>query len=139
MDIVFSASNRQEIMIIPVVPPDISVEQTQANETYTGLSMDLNIIGNLGLRTLELSSFFPVNKNYRFVKANSNSDGWAYVDFFNRWRTKGVPIRVVITESNGTERLNMACTVDNFSHSVNKVGDIIYSLSLREYVFVKVG
>lgn len=138
MDIVFSANNRQEVMIIPVVPNDIGVEHAQNNETYTGLSMDLNIIGNLGLRTLELSSIFPVNKNYKFLKANANTDGWAYVDFFNRWRAKKVPIRIVITKGNGEDWLNMACTVDGFSYSVDKAGDIVYSLSLREYVFVVV-
>lgn len=138
MDIVFSANNRQEVMILPVVPPDIAIEQAQANDTYTGLSMDLNIIGNVGLRSLEISSFFPVNKNYPFVKANSNADGWAYIDFFKRWRAKKVPIRIVITDNN-IERLNMACTVDSFTYSVDKMGDISYTLSLREYVFVKAG
>ena len=138
MDIVFSANNRAEIIVLPVVPPDISIEQAQANETYTGLSMDLNIIGNVGLRTLEISSFFPVNKNYYFQKANSNADGHDYVDFFERWRGKHVPIRIVITEG-VVERLNMACTVDSFTHSTDKVGDINYTLTLREYVFVKAG
>ncbi len=137
MDIVFSANNRAEVMIIPIVPNDISIEQSQSNDTYTGLSMDLNMIGNLGLRTLELSSIFPVNKNYKFIKANSNANGWDYVDFFNKWRGKKVPIRIVITDG-AEERLNMACTVDNFSYSVDKAGDIAYSLSLREYVFVVV-
>lgn len=137
MDIVFSANNRSEVMILPIVPNDISIEQSQSNDTYAGLSMDLNIIGNLGLRTLELASIFPVNKKYKFIKANANTNGWDYVNFFNRWRGKKVPIRLVITDGS-EERLNMACTVDSFSYSADRMGDIAYSLSLREYVFVVV-
>lgn len=138
VDIVVSANNNQEILVFPVVPPDTGVEKPAKNEVFETISQgELNLIGTLGLRTLSIDSFFP-NKAYSWIKQGAISNGWAYVDFFDRWRAVRVPIRIVITTKDGQERLNMPCTVENFTYSLDKAGDIKYTLELKEYVFVKV-
>lgn len=135
MDIIFSANNNEEIMVFPVVPPDTGPEIPQENEDFNGMNGKLKLIGNMGLRTLQISSFWPVRKNYSFVRPGAEEDGWRYVKFFEKWREKKVPVRVIITTDNGATRLNMACVVNRLKWSVDRVGDIVYLLEVEEYRF----
>lgn len=135
MDIIFSANNNEEIMVFPVVPPDTGPEIPQENEDFNGMNGKLKLIGNMGLRTLQISSFWPVGKNYSFVRPGAEADGWRYVKFFEKWREKKVPVRVIITTDNGATRLNMACVVNRLKWSVDRVGDIVYLLEVEEYRF----
>lgn len=136
MDIIFSANNNEEVMILPIVPPDIQVSTPQEHEDFDGINGRLKLIGNMGLRTMTIESFFPVNKNYTFTKPGSIKDGWKYVEFFKKWRAKKVPMRVIVTTKDSAKRLNMACVINDFSWAVDKVGDITYTLEIEEYKFV---
>lgn len=136
MDIVFSANNNEEIMVMPIVPPEINIGAPQDHEDFESVAGKIKLIGEIGLRTLSLESFWPVNKNYAFVRPGSEKDGWKYVDFFEKWRAKKVPMRVIVTTKDGHKRLNMACLVNNFSYAIDKVGDIKYTLEIEEYRFV---
>lgn len=135
MDIVFSVNNNEEIMIFPVVPPNVEIGENQNNEDFESVSGAMKLIGELGLRTLSISSFWPVNKNYSFVKAGSIADGRKYVEFFQKWRKEKVPFRVILTDKDGKCVLNMACLINSFSYYSDKVGDIQYSLDVEEYRF----
>lgn len=124
-------------MVLPHVPPDFPLpEPEQHNETYGGLTRDYNRIGTLGLRKLQWSSIFPVGARHLFMPREALLDGWAYVDFFRRWREKSVPFRLIVLDSGGACRLNMAVTVDSLELSVRRSGDIDYSISVTEYPFV---
>lgn len=136
VDIIFSANNNAEVMVLPIVPPDIQVSEPQDNEDFDGINGKLKLIGNMGLRTMTIESFFPVGKDYSFIRPGSIKDGWQYVEFFRRWRAAKVPIRVIITTKDSAKRLNMACVVNDFSWAVDKVGDIKYTLEIEEYKFV---
>lgn len=136
MDIVFSADNRAEVLVLPFAPLDIGVESPQNNEIFHGLSRDINLIGTIGLRTLKISSFFP-DRPMGFFHTAAPIGARAYIDFFERWRAKKVPLRVVWTDNNGEEILNMPCTIDSFSwHPASKTGRIQYDITAREYVFI---
>lgn len=137
MDIVFSANNNEQVMVLPVVPPGLEFDEPQENEEFKHLTGSLNILGNMGLKTVGISSFFPVNKNYSFMKNGAEKDGWKYVEFFRKYRQKKLPFRVVITSKDGRELLNMPCSVDSFSYNVDKVGDIQYQLGIKEYPFMR--
>ncbi|WP_027399085.1 hypothetical protein [Anaerovorax odorimutans] len=138
MEIIFSANNNEEFKVLPIVPNDIEIAQAQSNTEFTTVNAGtLNLIGDLGLRSLSIASIFPTHK-YNFLKKGSSSDGWSYVDFFSKWRDKRVPIRLVITD-NGKEILNIPCTVDNFTYTVRENNDIGYSLEIKEYRFVDLG
>lgn len=135
-NIVFSVNNSEEVMVLPLVPNDIEINQgTQNNEEFQTLnSGTLNLIGDIGLRSLSVSSYF-VTHDYNFIKPYSTSNGWEYIDFFNRNRAKRIPFRVIITAQNGENILNMPCTIDTFNYTEMSSGDIRYNLEVKEYRF----
>lgn len=134
MDIVFSINNNAEIMVLPVAP-EWEIAEDQANETYNGLSFNIRMIGNSGLRTMEISSFFP-SKPYPFVNPYADINPQAYIDFFRRIKSERIPARVVITDKQSVERLNMAVSIDNFTYKYRANGDADFSLSMTEYIFL---
>lgn len=134
MDIVFSINNNAEIMVLPVAP-EWEISEDQANETYNGLSFNIRMIGNPGLRTLEISSFFP-SKKYPFVNPYADVNPQAYIDFFRRIKTECIPARIVITDKQSVERLNMAVSIDNFVYKYRTNGDADFSVSMTEYIFL---
>lgn len=135
MDIIFSANNNEEVLVFPVVPPDLGPAISQDNEDFEAVTGRMKLIGNMGLMTLSIESFWPVNKNYPWVRPGSEADGWLYVTFFDKWRKAKVPMRVIITTDDGETRLNMACVVNSLEWQVERVGDIQYKLSVEEYRF----
>ena len=134
MDIVFSINNNAEIMVLPVAP-EWEISEDQENETYNGLSFNIRMRGNTGLRTLEISSFFP-SKKYPFVNPYADVNPQAYIDFFRRIKTERIPARIVITDKQSVERLNMAVSIDNFVYKYRTNGDADFSVSMTEYIFL---
>ena len=138
MDIIVSANNNEEILVFPVIQDEIPIEDSQNNEVFETINTGpLNIIGDIGLRTVPISSIFPVHE-YKWMRPGSSSNGWDYVNFFKKWRAAKVPIRIIMCEDDGLEILNMPCTIDLFRYQRMRNGDIRYSLDLKEYQFVKV-
>ncbi|OHW62903.1 hypothetical protein EUAN_06870 [Andreesenia angusta] len=136
-NIILSVNNNQEVMVFPVVP-EINVSKPQDNTTFETINNGtMNLIGDEGLRTFNVSSIFPC-REYSWLKIGSVSDGFAYVDFINRWRSKKYPFRIYVSRPDGREWFNMAVLIDAFDFSVMRNGDIKYSLSFSEYRFVKV-
>lgn len=133
MYIVFSANNNQETMVIPFPPSALSIEQEQENTDFEGLSGTLKIIGNMGLRTLSFSSFFSLGVRMPGMNQYATENGWAYIDFFERWRNRKVPLRIVIT-TDEREVLNMPCVIDNFTWQ-KKCKRITYTINISEYRF----
>lgn len=134
MDIVFSINNNAEIMVLPVAP-EWEIAEDQSNETYNGLSFNIRMIGNAGLRTMEIASFFP-SKRYPFVNPYADINPQAYIDFFRRVKSERIPARIVITDKQSVERLNMAVSIDNFTYKYRANGDANFSLSMTEYIFL---
>lgn len=133
-NIVFSANNLEEVMILPVVPL-IEVDKPQSNERFETISNGyLNLIGVEGLRTFSISSIFP-NQEYTWLKPGSVASPFRYVTFFNKWRTRQVPIRVVVSRPSGREWFNMPVLIDNFPFTLLGNGDVRYTLECSEYVF----
>lgn len=137
MDIVVSANNNEEVYVLPVVPPlEDLINSTYNNGTFDTMQLgEINLIGMKGLRTINIQSFFPT-KEYPWIKKGASSNGWDYVNFFNKWADNRNPIRIIITSGTNTI-INMACTVESFNYGIDKVGDIKYTLDLKEYRFVK--
>lgn len=139
MDIIFSANNNEEVLVLPIIPSNLpAITQSCNNEIFETTSGDINLIGNKGLKNMTLECWLPVNKNYRFIRPEASSDGWEYIRFWQKWTDKKVPVRIVITDDLN-EILNMAVTIESIEYSINKRKDIDYVLELQEYVFVKVG
>lgn len=137
LDIIFSANNNEEVFILPVIEEIPELPLVYNNTVIDTINGQLNIIGNKALREVTLQGFFPVNKNYSFVRPGSNPDGWAYVAFFNKWSEKKVPIRMIWLEKE-KKISNMAYTIENFTPRIKRNKDIAYTLTLKEYRFVEV-
>ena len=119
--VILSINNNEEVAVLPAVPTDLGPQLPQNNGTYEGLSGDYNTLGPMGLWEMSIASFFPVGRRYSFMPADAWTDGWKYVDFFERNRPR---------------MLNSPCSVDQFEWHVKRNGDISYSLTLREYRFI---
>lgn len=137
MDITFSTLDRSETMVLPCVPVGgLSIDDPQNNETLSGLSWDINVIGNMGLKTVTIKGTFYARR-LAFMSPYASTDPYAYVRFFERHRGRDKPpLRIVISDSSGGEVLNMPCTVDAFERSPTKMGDLTYSMTVRRYEFV---
>lgn len=138
MDIVLSANNGEEEKVLPIVPSDINIEETMKNESFETINGgEIILIGNIGLRRLNIDSIFP-NQKYTWIKKGASHDGWSYIKFIKKWKEKRMPIRLVITSKDGEEVINIAAAIDSLSYSLDSVGDIAYSLGLIEYRFIDV-
>ena len=134
--VILSINNNEEVAVLPAVPTDLGPQLPQNNGTYEGLSGDYNTLGPMGLWEMSIASFFPVGRRYSFMPADACTDGWKYVDFFERNRPRMLPFRIIILDGNGVCRMNSPCSVDQFEWHVKRNGDISYSLTLREYRFI---
>ncbi|SCY93002.1 hypothetical protein [Alkaliphilus peptidifermentans] len=132
INIFLSINNREQIIQLPVVPEEFTIQSPHNNETYQTISQgDIKLIGMEGLKSLTIESFFPM-KNYSFLRDDAYQ-GWEYVEKIEEWMKRRVPIRLVITDT----PINMACSIDNFTYGVKDgSGDIYYSLSLEEFKFI---
>lgn len=137
MEITFSADNRKEIVVLPVVPPNLTVSYVQDNTVYEGLSFPLNLIGNVQLREFTVESVFP-NRNFGWMNPRSTANAGEYIDFFIKWQAAKRAIRIVVVNKDGTDFLNMPCTVEKFEYGYDKAGDVFYTLTVKEYRFVEV-
>ena len=133
--VILSINNNEEVAVLPAVPTDLGPSSPEQRD-YEGLSGDYNTLGPMGLWEMSIASFFPVGRRYSFMPADAWTDGWKYVDFFERNRPRMLPFR---DHHSGRERRlphEQPCSVDQFEWHVKRNGDISYSLTLREYRFV---
>lgn len=136
MNLVVSADNNREILVFPLLPRYLKPQSSSNNEEFKTINNGtINILGDLGLKSLSVESLFPKKKE-TWAKAGS-VEGQKYVDFFNKWRGKGFPIRVILSTKDGREVLNMACSIEVFDYCYDRVENIKYSLNLKEYRFIR--
>jgi hypothetical protein len=137
LQVFLSINNNEEIIQLPVPPPDYRVQSPWKNEQIDGLQQTLNLIGNRGLKSIEIESFFPKEgHNYPFLQSREMW-GMAYVDTIERWRGRKLPLRLIISDSiDKRKSVNMPVTIDNFEHGIRRDGDIYFTLQMTEFVFV---
>ena len=133
--IYISINNNEEVILLPVTPEEYEISEEWENQEVAGLRQPMNIIQNKKLATTSIESFFP-SKDYPFL-LNRSMWGMEYVETIKRWRQRRVPIRFIITKS-GKPVVNMPVTIDSFTYSEDKSGDIEYTLDLKEFTFVEV-
>ncbi len=133
IDVFLSINNREEIIQLPVVPEEFTLQLPHKNEAYETISQgDIKLIGMAGLKSLTIQSFFPV-RDYPFLRDRGYL-GWEYVERLQEWMDRRLPIRLIIT---GTP-INMACSIESFTYGVaNGSGDIYYTLTLEEFKFIQ--
>lgn len=132
MNITITDKTGSTSLIIPVVPSEIPIINPTKNQVFETINKDLNIIGNEGLKEISWESFFP-NKEYSFAAVGSDTNGWNYVDFINKCKKNKQPIRIVYTSNDKHTILNMLASIEKWEYKTDKVGDIKYSLGLKEW------
>lgn len=128
MKIVLTTTERS--IELPVLPAKIEVQSGQNNETVTIHTVgEVNLLGKSGLKTIELSSFFP-NQDYIFANNSGRLEPYTYIDILTEWKEKNVIIELTITDTN----INFDTTIESLSYSEDDVtGDVNYTISLKEY------
>jgi len=133
MNIILSANNNKDVYTLPIVPNGIEINSPQKNETFEGLNRDITLIGNPGLKEIPITSFFPVNKDYPFIAQEAEKNGWRYVEFIENLKKSKTPVRVIITNKQKYTVFNGLCSIENFKFKTDNVGDIQYTLDLKEF------
>ena len=132
VDIYLSVNNNEEMIHIPVTPPEITVTSEQGTETFETAGYGIiRIIGSRNLRGVSWESFFPVH-DYPFAR-DTSLKGQEYADKINSWRDRKLPVRLVITSSGYANLdINMACAVTQLNGAVGSNGDYNYTVQLDE-------
>lgn len=128
MDIYFSVDHNKDILKLPYVPPNISINYPLEFESFENNNGKfLTLIGEPGLRNISIESFFPA-KLYGWLPTVSLAP--ICLDFFLRNRNK--KFRIVILSA--TVNINMLSVITNFTYKKQQNGNIKYTLEIQEYI-----
>ena len=116
----------------PVIPPTINIQDyaimNDSNITAVG---DITVFGGKGLRSTEISSFFPNPKRkYSFVNYSDYPNQYECVSTVKKWMDAGTKLRFIVTDT----EINFLVKITNFEYSEqNGTRDVYYTLSLKEF------
>ena len=122
--------NDSESFRFPVLPSAFNVQDyaiiNENNITNLG---DISLFGGKGLRSTEITSFFP-NKVYPFCNYNDFSNPYECVAKIKKWQDLGIVLRFIITNTD----INIPMFIEKFEYSEQDgTRDVYFSLSLKEY------
>lgn len=127
----------KDIFRFPVLPSAINVQDYAItnDSNITGLG-DVTVFGGKGLRTIEISSFFPnPKKKYSFVSYNDYPKQYDCVSQIKKWMDKGEVLRFIVT---GTE-INFQVRITDFEYSEQDgTRDVYFTINLKEYRKIKI-
>lgn len=120
MEIYLSINNRETVIKFPYLPPELTIERPQGTETFQTVNGELNLIGNLELKTISFDSFLDAD--------------WAFIEQIELMRRRKLPCRLIVV---GTP-INMACTIESFDTTLKRGKKIWYSITFKEFRFLGV-
>ena len=127
----------KDIFRFPVLPSAINVQDYAItnDSNITGLG-DVTVFGGKGLRTIEISSFFPnPKKKYSFVSYTDYPKQYDCVNKIKKWMDKGEVLRFIVT---GTE-INFQVRITDFEYSEQDgTRDVYFTINLKEYRKIKI-
>ena len=127
----------KDIFRFPVLPSAINVQDYAItnDSNITGLG-DVTVFGGKGLRTTEISSFFPNPKRkYSFVSYTDYPKQYDCVTKIKKWMDKGEVLRFIVT---GTE-INFQVRITDFEYSEQDgTRDVYFTINLKEYRKIKI-
>ena len=120
--------NGTDAIQLPILPSSFTVSVENSHQTVNVQTKgDVTILGKTGLKTVELTSFFP-GQDYPFSAYAKDRDPYDYIKKILGWQEKAV--RLTITGTN----INLQTTIQSFSYGEpDPSGDVEFSLSLQEY------
>ncbi len=133
MNIIMADVSLSTILFVPVVRVDTPINRDGDVEELNSTDGHFAIINNQKLMTISWESIFPVGHSYNFIHRRALLNGWQYVDFLNLMKRFRLPIRLIISTERTHRRLwNSLVSIEKFSYHLDEVGDISYSISLKE-------
>ena len=126
---VYLKDANNNVFRFPIVPPTINIQDyaimNDSNITAVG---DIVVFGGKGLRTTEISSFFPnPERKYSFVNYSDYPNQYECVSTIKKWLDKGEKLRFIVTDT----EINFLVKITNFEYSEQDgTRDVYYSLSL---------
>lgn len=143
--IYLSYNNQAESIELPVLPKKIEVKESSNNKSHILQNIgEITVINSIKAPKLKIESIFPLYYG-PYVTSTILKSPVEYINILKRWRDgtkdnnyKKQPIRLLITDT--AFPLNWACTIENLTYKENagSVGDIDYSIELKEYRWYKV-
>lgn len=129
-----SFNNHQEMFTLPINPVAFDFSEAQNNQRITLLTIgEANLIGNRGLVTGSLSSFFP-SPSSAFARY-ADREPMEYIRLLKKWKESTQPIRVIVSDCD----FNLAMSIDRLDYSYREGDeDVYYTLDLSEYRFLNV-
>jgi hypothetical protein len=117
----------------PVGPRKFGVQYRQNNQVININNIgEINMLGKKGLAHVMLESFFP-NQVYTFCSCTPETP-YSYVNTIKTWKESGRPCRFTVS---GISALNFPASIDGFEWwEEGGNGDVYFSLSMAEYIFV---
>ncbi|MEK4030691.1 LysM peptidoglycan-binding domain-containing protein [Pseudobacillus sp. FSL P4-0506] len=135
-EIWLSWQNGKEKFQLPVLPSSIEISNSSKNESIDLAGFgEITILQEPAAKTFQFSSFFPAKWSPLCeVRPTKLSLPWNYVKRLEAWQESKLPIRFLVT---GTP-INFAVSIDDFSckEGDKDIGDLDYSITLKEYTFV---
>ena len=133
MAIRFMFEYGNQVVQLPVNPEKLEIATSSDNKTAKVVKLgSINMIRGVGLSTLTIDCFFPINSNPPYVLTKGAfKPPQFYLDFFNRIREDMKPVRLIVTDT----EVNMLMSVDSFE--VKRFAgdeDLHYSIKLKEFV-----
>lgn len=118
---------------LPVLPESFSITGANNNETVVIHDFgEVNLLGDRGLYSVELSSFFPHQK-YDFCKCEPEKP-YVYCKKLKKLKDNNTVCHLVITETN----INMQSTIEELTWGEEDgSGDVSYTILFKEYRKIK--
>lgn len=139
MQIWLSYNNEEERLRLPVLPETIGITSTYGYDDVDIAQLgEYTLITNPTLRSLRIESFFPAYYDSSYCEYQPLPDARTAASTIERWQQYGRPIRLRVLGDGGTVLMNYAVTIRTFTYEerAGHVGDIFYTLDLREYKFI---
>ncbi|UDN56646.1 LysM peptidoglycan-binding domain-containing protein [Clostridioides sp. ES-S-0010-02] len=119
----------------PVFPSSFEINSKAIVNTSNILKTgEIAVFGGVGLRTTEISSFFPKN-DYTFCDYTGFPSPYDCVNKIEKWMNEGFILRFTVTETN----INMEVIIDSFKYEEKDcTGDVYFTLNLKEYKRIQI-
>lgn len=132
--IYLSYNNQEEGFQLPIVPGKIEINAGGKGETFDVSKLgEINVIKDPALKEYSFESFFPASP-MPFTSGTVFEPSF-YKDLIEKWMGTKRPIRFIFVGS--TFEINTPASIEQFDWSEQNgtVGDIFFSLKLKEYKF----
>ncbi len=119
----------------PIFPSSFEVKGNSIVNTTNIIKLgEVVVFGGVGLRSTDISSFFP-NQNYPFCDYAGFPKPYDCVALLKDWMEKGYILRFIITETN----INFECIITDFSYKEQDgTRDVYFTLNLKEYKRIQI-